>query len=257
MSGADDASFPPHTLQDTEPTNADLPAILCIHGGGSNATVFKIQARRLYWRLGSRFRFVFVQGPIEGEPGWEMLPTFEPLAPFYRWVSTRFRLGESDVESTRPEEVKVIDDIISRAMEENGGAESFVGVMGFSQGARLTAGLLLRQQLEIRDFGHSRWRFKFGVMIGGPFPPIGLTPPGMEVDYGVLAQVPTVHAWGREDHLRAYAKELADACDSPDTFVMSFDGGHHLPLKDHEADELCDLIVDAWHAAGAKEAGGK
>lgn len=233
-----------------------LPAILCLHGGGSNATVFQIQARRLYWRLKSRFRFVFAEGPLEGEAGWEMLPTFESLAPFRRWVSRQYKAGDGDVENTPAEEVAVVDEIILRAMEEHGvGREGFVGVMGFSQGARLAAGLMLRQQWEIRQSGHSRWGFKFGVFIGGPFPPIGLTPEGVDVDYTLLAQVPTVHAWGREDHVRTGAKTMADVCDSRDTFVMDFEGGHHLPLTDHEADDLCGLIVDAWHAAVEKDPG--
>ena len=147
-----------------------------------------------------------------------------------------------------------MDAIILRAMEENGGRGSFVGVMGFSQGARLAAGLVLRQQLEIKEYGGSKWGFKFGVVIGGPLPPIGvMADEGMELDYSVMGQVPTVHAWGREDQVRQGAKEMADACDSPNTFVMDFAGGHHLPLTDHEADELCGLIVDAWHAAGGKD----
>lgn len=237
----------------TTDTNAHLPAILCLHGGGSNATVFKIQTRRLYWRLGARFRFVFAQGPLEGDPGWGMLPAFASVTPFYRWVSTRFQLGDGDVEVTAADEVRVMDNIILNAMEENGGRESFVGVMGFSQGARLTAGMLLRQQMEIRDLGASKWNFRFGVVIGGPYPPIGLSPTGAEVeDYSLMGKMPTVHAWGRDDPVRFGAKDMVDACDSADTFVMDFEGGHHLPLTDPEADELCGLIIDAWHAGGGK-----
>jgi predicted esterase len=234
-------------------STAHLPAILCLHGGGSNATVFKIQTRRLYWRLSSRFRFVFVQAPIEGAAGWGMLPVFESLAPFYRWVSRRFQAGESDVEVAPTEEVAVVDELVLRTMERNGGRESFVGVMGFSQGARLAAGMLLRQQLEIKEHGFSKWRFKFGVIIGGPFPPIGLVPESMKLDYSVMAQMPTLHAWGRDDQVRKGARKMADVCDNPNTFVMDFEGGHHLPLKDDEADELCGLIVEAWHTAGGKD----
>jgi predicted esterase len=237
------------------PSTAHLPAILCLHGGGSNSTVFKIQTRRLYWRLSSRFRFVFVQGPLGGDPGWDVMPTFESLKPFYRWVSRRFQIGDGGHEVTPQKEVQVIDQIILEAMEENGGRDSFVGVMGFSQGARLAAGMLLRQQLELRHYGASKWGFKFGVVIGGPFPPIALNAEGIELDYSVLGQVPTVHAWGRDDPVRWGAKDMADACDSPNTFVMDFAGGHHLPLVDEEAEELCGLIVDAWHASGGSDRG--
>jgi predicted esterase len=232
---------------------AQLPAILCLHGGGSNTTVYKIQTRRLYWRLSSRFRFVFVQAPIEGPPGGGILPVFASVAPFYRWVSRRFQLGESTVEITSADEVAALDELLLRTMDENGGREGFAGVMGFSQGARLTAGLLLRQQLELETYGSSQWGFRFGVMIGGPFPPIALTPNVTEMEYPVISQVPTVHAWGREDSVKEGARQLADVCDGPKTCVMDFDGGHHLPLKDDEAAELCGLIIDAWRAGGGKD----
>lgn len=258
-----------------------LPAILCLHGGGSNATVFKIQARRLLWNLDKQFRFVFVQAPIEGTPGFGMLPVFASCAPFYRWVNRRFQAGESDVEVTPRGEVEAVDRVIVAAMEANGGVDSFRGLVGFSQGARLVAGLLLRQKIEERDLGASRWKFAFGVMIGGPFPPIAFplakttntdTETGADTatatspttttteeqddgtvkvaDYELLKQVPTVHAWGREDHVREGCLVLARACDSDHCFQMDFAGGHHLPLKDVEAKDLCDLIMAAWYAGG-------
>lgn len=158
------------------------------------------------------------------------------------------------MECTSKDEVKAMDEVILKTMEENGGPDSFVGVMGFSQGARLVAGMLLRQQMEIREFGASQWGFRFGVVIGGPFPPIGLTPEleVVEADYALLSQLPTVHAWGRDDHVRQGAKDMVDACDGPNTFFMDFEGGHHLPLRDQEADELSGLIVEAWHSGGGE-----
>jgi predicted esterase len=289
-----------------------LPAILCLHGGGSNATVFKIQTRRLIWQLEKQFRFVFAQAPIEGTPGFGMLPVFASCAPFYRWVNRRFKIGESDVETTPAAEVDTIDSIIYDVMQANGGVESFKGVMGFSQGARLTAGLLLRQKIQERDdlaassssFSESsgtgagtgtatttttttpttthssgsnglglKTKFAFGIMIGGPYPPIGLSPSpspnpsgpddndndietSMMADYKLLKDIPTVHAWGRDDHIRPGCEALARLCESDHSFQMDFEGGHHLPLKDVEAKDLCDLIMAAWYAGGGKYAVG-
>ncbi|KAK7894357.1 hypothetical protein LTR67_006118 [Exophiala xenobiotica] len=301
-----------------------LPAILCLHGGGSNATVFKIQTRRLIWQLEKQFRFVFAQAPIEGTPGFGMLPVFASCAPFYRWVNRRFKIGESDVETTPAAEVDTIDSIIYDVMQANGGVDSFKGVMGFSQGARLTAGLLLRQKIQERDLAASssssesstgtgtgtgtatttttttptpssanasantglgrgrglKTKFAFGIMIGGPYPPIGLIPSPcpspspsgpdendndndknietsiMMADYKLLKDIPTVHAWGRDDHIRPGCEALARLCESDHSFQMDFDGGHHLPLKDVEAKDLCDLIMAAWYAGGGKYAVG-
>lgn len=230
-----------------------LPAILCLHGGGSNATVFKIQCRRLIWCLEGRFRFVFAQGPHEGTPGFGMLPVFASCAPFYRWTTRKFTIGESDIEETPEAEVQLIDDTLTRVMEENGGTGTFAGIIGFSQGARLVPGLLLRQLVEHRDrLGGSRWRFKFGVMVGGPYPPICVHP-GVKIDdYELLKKTPTVHAWGREDHILAGCRQLHAQCDGDECFQMEFEGGHHMPLKDSEARDLCDLIMAAWYASGGK-----
>ncbi|ETI23492.1 hypothetical protein G647_05294 [Cladophialophora carrionii CBS 160.54] len=233
-------------------TGTPLPAILMLHGGGSNATVFKIQARRLLWTLEKQFRFVFAQAPIEGAPGFGMLPVFASCEPFYRWVSRKFRAGESDVEPTPADEVARLDAQLTALMEQHGGVDSFKGVIGFSQGARLVAGLLLRQKIEERDHagGVSRWKFGFGVMIGGPFPPISLAQDVDPADYALLKSVPTVHAWGRDDHVKPGCVELMKVCESDHCFQMDFEGGHHLPLKDVEAKDLCDLIMAAWYASG-------
>lgn len=179
-----------------------------------------------------------------------MLPVFESCAPFYRWVSRRFKQGEADSEATPTEEVEAVDGILRRVMNENGGVRSFVGVVGFSQGARLVPGLLLRQLIEERDERGSEWEFKFGVMIGGPFPPIMLQETVDVRDYELLKGMPTVHAWGRDDPVIEGAKQMAEMAESENCFVMDFEGGHHLPLRDDEARDLCDRILAAWYASG-------
>ncbi|KEF60549.1 uncharacterized protein A1O9_02110 [Exophiala aquamarina CBS 119918] len=247
-------STPSNFSQPTKDSSGQLlPGILMLHGGGSNATVFKIQSRRLIWNLSKQFRFVFAEAPIEGTPGFGMLPVFASCAPFYRWINRRFVLGESDHEATPRDEAETVDGIIRKAMEENGGVASFKGVIGFSQGARLVAGLLLRQKIEERDcLGGSEWKFSFGVMLGGPFPPISLHSADKvdTKDYELLKQIPTVHAWGRGDHVKPGCVELHKACESDVCFQMEYEGGHHLPLKDVEAKDLCDLINAAYFAGG-------
>ncbi|KID61140.1 citrinin biosynthesis oxydoreductase CtnB, partial [Metarhizium hybridum] len=47
------------TVDDT----LSLPRILCLHGGGVNGTVFRLQCRAIIAQLGHRFRFVFMDAP--------------------------------------------------------------------------------------------------------------------------------------------------------------------------------------------------
>ena len=146
-----------------------------------------------------------------------------------------------------------------------GGWDRVVGVMGFSQGARLVPGLLLRQKLLERAGRESRWKLKFGIIIGGPYPPISLPPPSLDehennnnnvdvntntTDYSLLQTIPTVHAWGTDDHVKSGCLALQDACEGDTCFQMEFEGGHHMPLRDVEAKDLCDLIMAAWFAGG-------
>jgi predicted esterase len=159
-------------------------------------------------------------------------------------------MGEGDIEATPKEDIEAVDEILKKVMNDNGGADSFVGAIGFSQGARLVPGLLLRQMIEERDLGKSEWKFKFGVIIGGPFPPIAMTESVDVKDYELLKQIPTVHGWGRDDPVIQGAKRMAETAENENCFVMDFAGGHHLPLKDDEARDLCDQIMAAWYASG-------
>jgi predicted esterase len=246
---------------DTQVSNGSespLPVILCLHGGGSTSTVFKIQCRRLIWTLGSQFKFVFVNAPHEGDPGFGMLPVFESCAPFYRWVTRKWKLGEGPTEPTPEEEVRLIDAALDQAVDTEAGLRGWrnvVGVIGFSQGARLVGGLLLRQKLweqEHPSDDSGKWHLKFGVVVGGPYPPIAMSEKVDQSQYELLKEVPTVHAWGKEDHVRSGCEELREVCDSDVCFQMDFKGGHHMPLTDVEAKDLCDLIMAAYYASGGK-----
>ncbi|KAH1600297.1 hypothetical protein KXW91_008005 [Aspergillus fumigatus] len=41
-----------------------LPRLLCLHGGGTNARIFRMQCRVLEKHLGRTFRLVYAQGPF-------------------------------------------------------------------------------------------------------------------------------------------------------------------------------------------------
>ncbi len=165
------------------------------------------------------------------------------------------------MESTPAEEVDRVDAVLDECVaRETGmgvedvrrgkGWDRVVGVMGFSQGARLVPGLLLRQKILEREGKECRWKLKFGIVVGGPYPPISMGEHVDVRDYELLRQIPTVHAWGRDDHIKSGCVQMQLACDGDTCFQMDFEGGHHMPLKDVEAKDLCDLIMAAWYASG-------
>ncbi|KID60953.1 citrinin biosynthesis oxydoreductase CtnB, partial [Metarhizium brunneum ARSEF 3297] len=71
------------TVDDT----LSLPRILCLHGGGVNGTVFRLQCRAIIAQLGHRFRFVFMDAPYTSRPHRDIVTVYGDFAPFYRWLA--------------------------------------------------------------------------------------------------------------------------------------------------------------------------
>ena len=158
------------------------------------------------------------------------------------------------MEEVPKDEIDLVDEVLDGVVERECGGDwtKVVGVLGFSQGARLVPGLLVRQMvLEREGKGKEcKWGFQFGVVVGGPYCPISMIGGPKKEDYGLLKTMPTVHAWGRDDHVKSGCVEMHEVCDGDVCFHMDFEGGHHMPLKDFEAKDLCDLIRAAWFASG-------
>ena len=243
--------------QPTEPTN--LPRILCLHGGGTSALIFQIQLRRLIWALRQHFTCVFVDAPLKSGPGPDVLPVFADFGPYYRWAT---------LESPNEESVQLeVRELLKETIQKDGG--DFVGVLGFSQGARMAAGLLSDQERGDSE-GMPDW--KFGVLLCGSHPPYslracrapldGLEDKAGDDQYGPIAtpgaedmiSVPSVHMRGlRDKHLergRRLARHFSDKME------FEFDQGHHLPgsagdttsPKTATAD-LAEAILQQYNAA--------
>lgn len=217
------------------PSTIHLPRILCLHGGGTNATIFKIQMRTFlnHATLSSRFRFVFVDAPFYCAAGSCVLPVYADYGPFRRW--SRWLPEHEEVEdgAAREEIVKAY----RRAMErddELGADGEWVGLLGFSQGAKMVGSLLYEMQIE-REGGkgekekekvngsesgsEKKVQWRFGVVLAGRAPFVALSDeteqfawcqkagqlPG-KVDVDAIRErpemklkIPTVHVHGLKD----------------------------------------------------------
>ncbi|KAL9138289.1 MAG: hypothetical protein Q9175_000515 [Cornicularia normoerica] len=215
-----------------ESTN-HLPRLLCLHGGGTSAMIFKIQTRRLQWALRSTFKFVFADGPFPSGAGPGVLPAFAGCEPYYSWLKPGSQTPEQDQRRVRH--------VLRKVMKDDGG--EFVGLLGFSQGARLTAGLLADQEERNAAEGMPDW--KFGVMLCGSFPPLSLslartpsTKPSQGIDeHGEtrepgddeIIHVPSVLVRGTLDPHCEKGRRLVKYFDPETAIVMAFKMGHHLP----------------------------
>lgn len=226
---------------DIDEQQRPLPRILCLHGGGASGTILRIQTNRLQHVLQRHFRLVFVDAPYESVPGPGVLPFFEDLGPYFRWVTWGTNAG-----TRTPEEREVEEQVVGKRLEEALAQEDdlgapVVGVMGFSQGAQVAAGILLRKQTGELKSQHLR----FGVLLAGTYPPI-CQPTQAHGECDQQIRIPTVHMHGSDDAYLAHGKTLlAKSCDPDTALLMVFKGGHHLPTSPDDTERLAELIIRA------------
>ncbi|KAI0597312.1 serine hydrolase FSH [Biscogniauxia sp. FL1348] len=238
----------------TEDDTLSLPRILCLHGGGTNARIFRAQCRRLTAQLQSEFRLVFAQAPFSSNAGPDVISVYGQWGPFKRWL----RWGPEHP-AIRPEDViSEIDQSLEEAMQEDdarGATGEWVALLGFSQGAKVAASLLYRQQLREEYPGQSRVgnsTFRFGILLAGRAPLISLDP-SLPMSSGLpdasertdiisnirapghkrhVLRIPTIHVHGLQDkYIDLHRQLLEEFCDQGISRIIEWDGDHRVPLK--------------------------
>ncbi|RSM03540.1 hypothetical protein CEP52_007337 [Fusarium oligoseptatum] len=223
-----------------------LPRVLCLHGGGVNAEVFELQCRAIISRLSTSLRLVFMQAPFISAP--------HPQIPDHPEIEPEAAAGEIRYQCRR-------------AMEDDPGTGEWVGVLGFSQGAKIAASLLWTQQQVTAKFGaaESFTHFKFGVLMAGRAPLIMLDHRLQEtphiVDAALLSSefadwpetnegdhvlsIPTLHVHGLRDPGTEQHKILMNKyCQTGTTRLVEWDGGHRIPIKTHDVEAVVEKILE-------------
>ncbi|KAF2234988.1 hypothetical protein EV356DRAFT_514626 [Viridothelium virens] len=268
--------MPSSPLNSSQPgSTLHLPRILCLHGGGVTAEVFSLQCRTLIQHLGHKFRFCFADGPFPSTPGPGMIPTFQHVQTFRRWL----RWSPEHPDPGPDAMIEKIDENLHQAMDrddQQGGTGDWVALMGFSQGAKVCASLLLRQQIRTTKLGATMAgsKFKFAVLLAGRAPLLSLdvevtdslalvdanelttgafanvSGPFMQGDEHVLC-LPTLHVHGMKDPgLALHRQLLKDYCKPGTTRVVEWDGDHRVPIKTKDV-----AVVAAQILALGKETG--
>ncbi|KAI1123287.1 serine hydrolase FSH [Nemania abortiva] len=205
------------------------PKILCLHGSGTSADIFRIQAIRLGRLLQPHFELVYVDGFIDTGAGPGVLPFFEGMEPYKRWLT------DKDGQEERPwSDLPKLVEVFNR----NG---PFVGIIGFSQGAKAATHLI--RWLEQRG-----QQLDFAALFGGT------VPFRLEVGGERWAELikPTIitrsiHVIGDDDPWRSESEALMDHYDKLSRSLIRFKGGHHMPVDPAINEELAKLII-ACHA---------
>ncbi|KAF3763400.1 alpha/beta-hydrolase [Cryphonectria parasitica EP155] len=253
------------------PDNATLhlPRILCLHGGGTNPQIFYMQCRAISHHLKSQFRMVYPCAPFASTPGPDVLSVFAEYGPFKRWLMTP---GPNAVEEYPKETWAAIERQIGDAMDADdrlGATGEWVAVLGFSQGGRVAASILLRQQEKPESLGRLRRSekgFRFGVLMAGRGPLLQYDPDRASwldkderFDYesndsaGRILRIPTIHVHGMQDPGLGYHQILLEEwCDPKATTLIEWEGDHRLPIKTTDVRPVVDRIRAAASRTGVQ-----
>ncbi|KAF2850684.1 citrinin biosynthesis oxidoreductase-like protein CtnB [Plenodomus tracheiphilus IPT5] len=270
-------------LPSTAPDTKTFPRILCLHGGGVNAAIFEAQSRSLIRHLQHSFRLVWADGPFFCDPHPDIVPVYSSYAPFRRWLRWLPEQSEIDAASC----IEEIGYSLRAAMTEDdriGGTGEWVGLMGFSQGAKLSASLLVEQQArenEARKTGTAvqpglmgspdpKWRF--GILLAGRAPLSNLNPDLLKsnalvsshglsegfqfkevVEGEAKLRTPTLHVHGMADPgLHLHRRLLHEYCEEGTTALIEWEGAHRIPLMSKDVDRVVNAIYDIAEATGVK-----
>lgn len=253
------------------------PRILCLHGGGVNATIFRLQCRTLIALLSPHFRLVFADAPYPCPPHAAITSVYgASYGPFYRWL--RYEDEHEAVTATGASRavLQQCRDAMD-ADDDAGGTGEWVGVLGFSQGAKMAASLLwLTGWLDPRPLPKPMGmdvRFRFGVLMAGSAPVTLLDPKGdlkapRHVDTAEtvgmrfqdfpdkaegehVIELPTLHVHGLQDPgVFRHKRMLELYCKEGTTRLVQWDGGHRLPFKSSDVQLIVDGVLEM-----AKETG--
>ncbi|BCS04007.1 uncharacterized protein AKAW2_70885A [Aspergillus luchuensis] len=262
-----------HSVPAPDQHTRHLPRILCLHGGGTNARIFRAQCRGIVAQLKSEYRLIFAEAPFESQVGPDVTQAYGGWGPFRRWLRWL-----PDQPNAHPNFIiEQIDGSLMDAMASDtraGATGEWVGILGFSQGAKVAASILYRQQLRHQVLEQDKWfNFQFGILLAGRAPLVSLDPdlwpdqtlpdasqttdwPRRDSDkrsfYGNehILSIPTLHVHGLNDKgLELHRSLFERFCDSRSRHLVEWDGAHQVPLKLKDVQVVVEEIRNL--AAGA------
>ncbi|PNY29980.1 Uncharacterized protein TCAP_00108 [Tolypocladium capitatum] len=243
----------------------DKPRILCLHGGGASAQIFQAQMRYISKYLQHHFRFVFVDAPWISDKHPALKPAFPHMNPCYRWA--RWLEEQPPLEeASAANEVEVA---LMNAMADDEGTGEWVGLLGFSQGAKMAFSILQESQLRARENrmlkGYAGVHWQFGIIMAGRGPPLCLSSLSRQRKgyssftqlpyyrdesmryslFGDRLQIPTLHVHGlRDEGLEAHRELLAYYTAPEYARLIEWDGGHRLPIKSEDVRRVAEAIKE-------------
>ncbi|KAL4902781.1 hypothetical protein BDW74DRAFT_180480 [Aspergillus multicolor] len=229
-------------------TTEPKPAILCLHGHGSNGAIFRTQCQQLSNALSPHFRLLFLNSPITTpQAGVGVHPHYAHIKPYRRWHQDPNTIGLFDVTAEDVErERRIVRESLKEVIErERASGSAVVGVMGFSQGTRVAVAVCLDPEL-----GRN---IKFAIMVCGIGPELslgtasGLGSPGNAGAPRPSLDIVSVHVQGSADPWSAKGTRLMRQYFNPGlATVVRFQGGHEIPVKTGDVQRIAAVMAECW-----------
>mmetsp|Transcript_22062 Transcript_22062/g.37356 ORF Transcript_22062/g.37356 Transcript_22062/m.37356 type:complete len:246 (+) Transcript_22062:19-756(+) len=194
---------------------AKRPRILCLHGMRTSGLILSRQMASLKYHVQADFVYVDAPFPASGPPQ-DVVAQFYPNLPYFEWLS-----------GVPEEGLNWLLEYLSN--KENG---SFDGILGFSQGARMAARVVMSLSNSCTDFIATplqqeiislQHNLKFFIFVGGVSAmhhlPTDFTPLG----------VPTLHIMGANDPFIEQSRKLTTFFDSHTSTLLNHGEGHNIP----------------------------
>jgi len=196
------------------------PRFLCLHGFRTSAEIMRKQVLGKWPAdVTARLDLVFADAPCPAEGKSDVDGIFDP--PYYEW----FQFDQDFTEYRNFDECLAY---IEELMIKDG---PFDGLMGFSQGAILSAAL---PGLQERGLALTRVpKIKYLIIIGGAK---FLSPALAEKAYASKIACPSLHFIGDNDFLKVHGEKLIESCVDP--FVIRHPKGHTVPRLDDKSLEV-------------------
>jgi hypothetical protein len=253
-----------------------LPRIVCLHGGGTNARIFRAQCRVLRAHLAPFFRLVFADAPFPSRPGPDVESVYAEWGPFRSWLPPAPGGGlTTTVNAIDQDVVERIEQSLAAAMREDddtGATGAWVGLLGFSQGAKMAASLLWRQQQQSQNRSRMKgWEGEadgddsprhqdhtprkspkmdchFAVLMAGRAPLVSLGPDTRTLG---LLQLPTIHVHGLRDAGISMHRDLLHRhCEKGSVSLVEWDGDHRVPIQTKDVGAVVVKILHVARATG-------
>lgn len=207
----------------------------------------------------SRTHHNVAAAPFPSPAGPGVLPFFDGCGPFKRWLPPSEKVSIETMrsgQSTSALSPEVEDLVRSTVLRIRAAGGRVIGLIGFSQGTKVVAGLLraseVRRELGLTGEEVDWCDFELGVSVCASYPPLLMPPsiasrlPSEEAYLKQKIKTPSFHVQGKQDEWMWAGQGLIEKhyeVREGMSEVVTWDMGHHYPVQPQESERIAEWMV--------------